>query len=201
MKTIFIDFGNVIGYFDHMRAVQPLSRSSPFDPVTLEKMLYGGSEEDAYEAGKLTTNQYVEFALKAGQFTISAETFLFHFADIFTPNPDVCELIPALAKNYRLVLASNTNDAHYRKYSAMFESELSHFSALCPSHWLGHRKPKPEYYLAANREANAAPQECLFIDDIPKNIDAAINTVSWQGLCYRPGDILRERLKEYGVKV
>jgi glucose-1-phosphatase len=201
IKTIFLDFGNVIGFFDHNRAVGPLAEHSPFDAVTLEKMIYGGPEEDAYERGKLSTEEFVDFAMKAGQFTVSRATFLHHFADIFTPNPDVCELIPLLAKHYRLVLASNTNEAHYLKYSTMFERELSVFSALCPSHIVGHRKPHPDYYVACQQHAAAQPSECLFVDDIAKNIDAAVSSVGWQGLLYRKGNTLRQRLNQFGIAV
>jgi HAD superfamily hydrolase (TIGR01509 family) len=201
MKTIFLDFGNVIGHFDHMRAISQMTPYTPIPPVELEKILYGGPEEDAYEAGRIGTAEYVEFALRAGKIDLPAEQFLTFFADIFTPNPDVCDLIPSLAERYRLVLASNTNDAHYRRYTAMFERELSHFSALCPSHTVGARKPRREYFEAVHRAAEADPKDCLFIDDLEKNTLAAEQTVGWKGLLYRPGDRLADRLKVFGVEV
>jgi glucose-1-phosphatase len=201
IRTIFFDFGNVLGFFDHLRAMRPLAMHSPRDPVTLEKIIYGGPEEDAYERGKLTTAAFTDFAMRAGQFTTTREAFLFHFADIFTPNPDVCELIPALTKRYRLVLASNTNEAHYAKYSVMFEAELSHFAARGPSHLVGYRKPQPDYFRVLQAMADAAPGECLFVDDLPVNIAAAEATVGWQGLLYRPGDRLRDRLRDFGIEI
>lgn len=201
MKTIFLDFGNVIGHFDHMRAVSQMAPYTPIPPVQLEKILYGGPEEDAYEAGRISTEEYVEFALRAGQLDLSPELFLAFFADIFSPNPDVCDLIPQLSKRYRLVLASNTNEAHYRRYTAMFKHELSYFSMLCPSHVVGSRKPRPEYFSEVHRAAEADPKDCLFIDDLEKNTSAAERTVGWKGLLYRPGDRLSERLKVFGVEV
>lgn len=201
IRTLFFDFGNVLGFFDHLRAMRPLAAHSTLDPVTLEKKIYGGPEEDAYERGKLTTDEFTDFAMRAGGFTATREAFLFHFADIFSPNPDVCDLIPALGKHYRLVLASNTNEAHYAKYAVMFERELSHFAARCPSHWVGYRKPQAEYFHACQAVADAAPHECLFIDDLPLNIAAAEATVGWRGLLYRRGDRLRERLAECGLDV
>ena len=201
MKTIFFDFGNVIGHFDHFRAVSQMAPFTPIAPIALEKILYGGPEEDAYEAGRISTAEYVKFALRAGQIDLPPERFLHFFADIFTPNPDVCDLIPVLAKRYRLVLASNTNDAHYRKYSVQFERELSYFSVRCPSHEIGFRKPHPDYFVATHREANAEPYECLFVDDIVHNTAAAEQSVGWKGLLYRPGDILADKLRAFGVEV
>ncbi|MFO0936786.1 MAG: HAD-IA family hydrolase [Gemmataceae bacterium] len=201
MKTIFFDFGNVIGYFDHMRAINQMAPYTPIPPVALEKLLYGGPEEDAYEAGRISTKEYVDFALRAGQIDLPPEQFLYYFADIFTKNPDVCDLIPRLAKRYRLVLASNTNDAHYQRYTAMFEHELSFFSARCPSHEIGFRKPRPEYYHATHRAAQAEPSECLFVDDLPRNTIAAAESVGWNVLVYRPGDSIVEKLSAIGVHV
>lgn len=201
MKTILIDFGNVIGYFDHMRAINQMAPYTPIEPITLEKILYGGPEEDAYEAGRISTEEYVKFALTAGKIDLPPERFLQFFADIFTPNPDVCDIIPLLAKSYRLVLASNTNDAHYRTYTEMFRKELAHFSALCPSHEVGARKPRPQYYEMTHRSTLAEPHECLFIDDLERNTKAATDTVGWNCLIYRPGDRLAEKLRSFGVEV
>lgn len=201
MKTIFFDFGNVIGFFNHMKAMQPLSERSSLDALQLEKIIYGGPEEDAYERGVMSTDAFVDFAMSVGKFDVTREQFLFHFADIFTPNPDVCDLIPQLAKRYRLVLASNTNEAHYHRYSHMFASELSHFAARCPSHWVGYRKPQSEYFHACQKSAEAEPRDCLFVDDLPVNISAAEATFGWKGLLYRRGDSLQKRLAEYGVIV
>jgi FMN phosphatase YigB (HAD superfamily) len=201
MKTIFLDFGNVIGYFDHMRAISQMAPYSPIPPVELEKILYGGPEEDAYEAGRIGTAEYVDFALRAGKINLSPERFLASFADIFTPNPDVCDLIPILAKRYRLILASNTNDAHYRRYSDQFARELAHFSALCPSHEIGSRKPHVTYFEAVHRVGEADPSDCIFIDDLEKNTSAAERSVGWKGVIYRPGDRLADRLRSFGVEV
>jgi putative hydrolase of the HAD superfamily len=201
MKTILLDFGNVIGFFDHMKAVESLSRYSPIPADQLERLLYGGPEEDAYESGKISTDQYVDFAMSAGRFTCSRQTFLDHFAEIFTPNPEICRIIPELARNYRLVLASNTNDAHYRKYCRQFARELEYFSARCPSHEIGTRKPKEAYYRATHVAVNAEPHECLFLDDLERNTRAAEASVGWKTLVYQPGQGILRQLRELGIAI
>jgi len=40
--------------------------------------------------------------------------------------------------------------------------------------------------------------ECLFIDDKPENVQAAIQH-GWQGIVYRDFDDLRAQLREVGV--
>ncbi|MEO2087982.1 MAG: HAD-IA family hydrolase, partial [Gemmataceae bacterium] len=120
--------------------------------------------------------------------------------DIFTPNPEVCDLIPKLKKHHRLVLASNTNDAHYRKYCDQFADVLTHFDERCPSHLVGHRKPHREYFEHCQQHADAAPHECLFIDDYPSNIEAA-KAFGWNCVSYRPDESLADRLRDMGVQL
>src|SRR5438874_2199991 len=111
IRTIFFDFGNVVAFFDHDRALREFARFTDMDPTELGLTLYGGTLEDDYECGKLTTAEYVREALLNCRLTCTPEQFLSFYDKIFWANPEVCELIPRLKPRYRVVLASNTNDA------------------------------------------------------------------------------------------
>src|SRR5262245_49731575 len=120
IRTIFIDFGNVVAFFDHHRAT---ARLAPFTDMTepeLFRTLYGRQVEDDYEHGRITTEEYVTGAIKAARLTSTPDDFVCAFQPIFIPNPEILDLIPRLKPKYRLVLASNTTDAHYRKYCGQF---------------------------------------------------------------------------------
>jgi len=199
MRTIFIDFGNVMGFFDHRRAVAQLVAHSPLDADALDRAVYGGDAMDDYESGRTTTAEFFAIARAAGRLTCTQAEFVRAFADIFTRNDAVCELIPALAKRYRLVLASNTCDAHYLRYSEDFADVLSHFSALCTSHEARARKPSPAYYHYCQARAEAAPHECAFLDDLPQNVVAA-EAHGWRGVLYHPRLDLRAELLAAGVE-
>lgn len=200
MKTLFIDFGNVIGFFDHQRAVRQLVAYGPLTARELTEILYGDMIEEPFEAGQLTTEEYVHAAIRLGLLDCTPEQFLAAFVDIFTPNPEVCELIPKLASRYRLVLASNTNDAHFRKYCDEFRDVIQHFDELCPSHRVGWRKPHPNYFEHCQRVAQAEPHECLFIDDVAVNTEAATNH-GWKTILYRPGNHLVSQLRDHGIEL
>jgi glucose-1-phosphatase len=200
MRTVFIDFGNVIAFFDHQRAVAKLSRYTDLPAHELTLALYGGVLEEDYECGRTTTAEYIRLATRDGRLTCTPDEFEAAFVDIFTPNPEVCALIPKLKARHRLVLASNTNDAHYRKYTEQFADVLAHFDERCPSHQVGHRKPHREYFEHCQRHADAAPHECLFIDDYPSNIEAA-KAFGWTCVAYRPDERLSDRLRDLGVEL
>ena len=200
MRTIFLDFGNVIAHFDHQRAVAKLAGFTPLPPHELTLALYGGVLEEDYETGRISTTEYIRLATRDGQLTCSPAEFEAAFVDIFTRNADVCDLIPRLAKTNRLVLASNTNDAHYRKYCEQFADVLGHFAAKCPSHHARGRKPHPEYFTYCQRHTPHPPAECVFVDDMPSNVEAA-KKHGWRAVLYRPGEDLAEGLRAAGVEI
>ena len=200
IRTIFFDFGNVVGFFDHDRAIRELARFTDMSPTELGLQLYGGPLEDDYECGKLTTEEYVREALLNGRLRCTPERFLSLYDKIFWPNPEVCELIPKLKPKYRLVLGSNTNEAHFYRYTQDFKQVLSHFEHLVASHHAGSRKPHPEFFEYAKRYAEAEPRECVFVDDLPVNIEAA-NRAGFKGVVYLPDGMLAARLKAAGVDI
>lgn len=200
MKTLFLDFGNVVAHFDHQRAVRRLVAFTPLSAAELTAVLYDGPLETDYEAGRLTTAEYVAAALRDGRLACSPDEFVARYVDIFTRNPDVCDLLPALARRYRLVLASNTNDAHFTKYAAQFADDLTAFAHLGTSHHAGARKPHPEFFAHLQRYADAPPEECAFVDDLPVNV-AAAGRHGWRGVLYRPGDHLADKLRHAGIPV
>jgi glucose-1-phosphatase len=198
MKTVFIDFGNVIGFFDHTRAVRQLEQYSHLEAQALDLAIYGEDDFDEYESGTITCEQFFAGAKSRAGLNCTQAEFYRCFADIFTRNDEVCDVIPTLAARYRLVLASNTCLAHYERYSADYADVLSHFAARCTSFEAGHRKPKRDYYTYCQTFAEAQPHECFFLDDLERNIDAA-KAHGWHGLVYKPNMGLRDRLQKLGL--
>ena len=58
IRTIVFDFGNVVAFFDHGRAVRRLARFTDMDAVELALQLYGSPIEDQYERGQLSTDDH-----------------------------------------------------------------------------------------------------------------------------------------------
>jgi putative hydrolase of the HAD superfamily len=200
IRTLFFDFGNVLGFFDHMRAIEKLTQYTDLNAIELSLQLYGGPVVDDYEIGKISTEEYVREAKLNGRLTCTQEEFLACFCDIFWRNSEVCDLIPRLKPRYRLVLASNTVDAHFRRYCADYADVFSHFNHLVASHHAGARKPHIEFYAYAQQFALAERDECLFVDDLPVNIETA-ERFGWKGIVYRPEGTLADKLRAAGVEL
>src|SRR5438876_833330 len=73
--------------------------------------------------------------------------FLAHtVGDVFWPNPEVCDLVPRLSARYRILLGSNTNALHARRFLKQFANVFRHFNHLVLSYEIGLRKPDADFY-------------------------------------------------------
>ncbi len=200
IKTVIFDFGNVVAFFDHGRAVARLSEYTDMDSVELTLILYGSAIEDAYERNKIDTDEYLREGMLNGRLNCTKEQFLAAFADIFWRNDEVCRLIPQLKPKYHVLLASNTTRAHFDAYAKQFADVLCHFDHLGTSFDARARKPEREFFAHIQRHAQAEPGECLFIDDLPTNVEEA-ERFGWKGIAYRADNTLADKLRAAGVEV
>src|SRR3954466_8509705 len=103
MQTLIFDFGNVVAFFDHYRA---LAKMQPFTDLSQEAMyqsVYLGELEDLFEKGAMQEAEFLQRVTDLWRLRCEAPLLSEAVADIFEPNPEVCDLIPRLAARYRLV--------------------------------------------------------------------------------------------------
>ena len=200
IHTIIFDFGNVVGFFDHQRAIDRLKPYTPLSSEDIRRRVYAGNIEDDYESGRMSTADFAEAILKLCEIDRTPEQYIEAFTDIFWENPDVLEVIPKLKSRYRILLASNTNDAHYRKFKVQFADHLDHFHFLGTSFEAGVRKPAAGFYEYIQARAGCQRSQCLFVDDLPANVEAAIR-FGWNAVVYGKGTRLSELLAGCGIRL
>jgi putative hydrolase of the HAD superfamily len=199
IRTILFDFGNVVAFFDHDRALRRLLTHTDRPAEELWRLVYQDRLAERYECGQATTDELFAVARDRGGLRCSRAEFVDAFCDIFWPNPPMAELIPRLKGNgYRIVLASNTNAAHYERYREQFKELLSHFDAIAVSHEAGARKPDPAFFEYAHRLAGSERNECLFVDDLSANVTAA-GEFGWNAIHYTRFDDLIPNLRRMGI--
>lgn len=198
IKTIIFDFGNVIGFFDPRRVSERLAAHAEMVVHELHSYLYGGPLEEAYELGRLTTEEFLHQLRTTCGLRCSQEVLLQIYPDMFWPNQDVCEFVPRLKPRYRLLLLSNTNDLHARHFQQQFADTFQHFDALVFSHEVGVRKPQRGIFEHCLRLAACAPEECLFIDDLPANV-AGAQALGWHGIVYRDFADFQRQMESLGI--
>ena len=201
--ALIFDFGNVIAYFDFVRATTRLGAPLGLSGLELYERLgplgFAGLLAE-FERGRLTGREFSTRVASMIETTIDHDEFVAAWVDIFTPNESILPLIDALkAQGYSLFLGSNTNDLHATHFRVQFGSTLRSFDRLVLSHEVGHIKPSAQFFLACAAAASAAPEDCVFIDDLAENI-AGARAAGLTGLVYQSTPQLIADLQALGIR-
>lgn len=200
--ALIFDFGNVVAHFDYNRAADVLGRRAGLTGAALMERVRGRGFAQLvreFESGRIAAEEFSRGMAELAGLEFSHAEFAAAWADIFTLNEPVARLVAELkACGHRLVLGSNTNDLHAAQFRRQFAGTLAHFDRLVLSYEVGHVKPASEFYLACATAADAAPADCVFIDDLAENVEGA-RAAGLAALLYREPAELRADLRRLGV--
>lgn len=164
------DIGNVIVGVDFLPALRRLAPAEPNQSVRLIQQVL--ERKDEFEAGRIEADDYFPWAAKTLGYKGSQEDFISAWVDIFSPNPPMWDCIEQLHRaGHRLLLFSNTNQAHWNFLRAQYPV-FARFSGAILSYETGHIKPEDEIYQLAINRYGLKPQATGYIDDLPANIGA-----------------------------
>ena len=128
---------------------------------------------DTYERGKIKSSKFYDEIKRIFRLErLSFSEFSEKFCNIFSPNRKVLDLYSTLKDKFTLFYLSNTCEMHVdyldRKYGL-----FNLFDGGVFSYKVGYRKPENEVYSILLDKTRKSPKECIFIDDIKENIEAA----------------------------
>jgi len=125
------------------------------------------------------------------------DRFVRWWCDVFRPMPGAEGLLREVAAATRVGLLSDTDPLHWEH-----ERRAEPWLDLVPNPTLSFRigllKPDPGCYLEAARSVGLAPADCLFVDDLPRNVAGALS-VGMQAVRFNGIEALRAELIERGV--
>ena len=100
------------------------------------------------------------------------------------------DYVESLKKNYKIHMLSNAIDldAGNSDWEHLIHKQ---FDTIYKSFGIGHKKPNKEAYLHVLEKINAKSEECIFVDDLQVNIDAA-NNLGMKGILYTNLNQLKE---------
>ena len=173
IKAVIFDLGRVIVPFDFMRGYAKLAPLCGIPAAEIPARLATTDLVQRYESGGIESRDFVRELSRHLNFETTYEGFCDIWTSIFLPETLVSDaLLEGIARNYRLVLLSNTNAIHFEMVRANY-SLLRHFHAFVLSHEVGAMKPLPLIYQRAVEAAGCRPEECFFTDDIPAYVEGA----------------------------
>ena len=174
IRNIVFDMGNVLLFYEP----KPYIAREISDPEAgrlLFDACFGGSEWKQLDAGTITEEE----ALASMQTHVPPELrgdlarLFAGWPDCMSPVPGMEEVVAAIQeKGFRCLVLSNASvrfPVLVERFSILRRIEERFVSAYY--HLL---KPSHEIYERFLQEFSLNPQECLFFDDLQKNVDGAI---------------------------
>jgi HAD superfamily hydrolase (TIGR01509 family) len=200
IHAVIFDFGNVICTFDLQ---QFLMRISPFSKKSLSELqgILPSFRDVAieYETGLITSDHFFEEIRKRSELSISKQEFIKAYCKIFVPIPTTFDLVRRLKKSYKLGLVSNTSEWHYQ-YGIRPVAIFPLFDAVTLSFEVKAMKPARAMYDDILAKLAVDPPECVFVDDIKENVDAAID-LGMYGIHYISPEVLLGSLHDLNVVI
>jgi glucose-1-phosphatase len=173
IKAVIFDLGRVIVPFDLNRGYVRLSPLCGIPATEIPKRIAPTGLVQRFESGEIAPRDFVNGLSKHLNLNTTYENFCEIWSSIFLPYTLIPEAtIEGIARNYRLVLLSNTNALHFEMIRENYPL-LRHFHALVLSYQVGAMKPLPLIYRRAIEAAGCLPAECFFTDDMPAYVAAA----------------------------
>jgi FMN phosphatase YigB (HAD superfamily) len=172
-RCVIFDVGRVIIRVDLSRSMGSLGQRDGLSHAQVLRELEADARWADWQEGRMTPRDWHAHLAKKLQFTYDFDEFCAIWNGVLAPGqilPDA--LFERLAAKCRLVLLSNTDPIHVAHFEANY-SFVRHFHVRIYSCRVGSSKPSPAIYHRALREAEAMPEETLFIDDMPENASAA----------------------------
>ncbi len=173
IKSIIFDLGKVIIPFEFERAYRHFEAHTGLTTPEIRRRLGEADLYRQFESGLLEPPEFVERVGGCLGMSISYEDFCPMWTSIFLPDPLLTEeLLEGLARNYKLVLLSNTNAIHFEMIRETYPL-LRHFHEFVLSYRVGVMKPSRAIYERAVAASACQAEECLFFDDMAENVEAA----------------------------
>lgn len=173
IDVLLFDLGNVLIYFSHERMFSQVGTLTGQPPAVVKSWFSDLGLLVLLESGKLTPAQFASEVRDRSFLTFTDDQLCAAMSDIFTTNEEMVALLPEIKnRGKKIVLVSNTSAIHY-EWEIRKNGWLTLFDEKILSHEVGAMKPDPAFYRAAIKAAGIPPERCLFIDDIPANLEGA----------------------------
>ena len=173
IKCIIFDIGKVLIDFDFRHASAVIAEDAGTTPDELEAFLLKQNIFPKLDAGIITVDDLIEMLRKKYGLEMPLEEIKRVWCSIFTgETPGMRKLLEQTGEKYELACLSNINHVHYEFIRDNY-TVLDLFRRQFISYRMKLAKPDPAIFESALRELRYAPEECVFIDDLPENVSGA----------------------------
>lgn len=192
------DLGNVLIDLAFDRVVSNICRDAELPGEELVELLEGPGGYRDLERGAVSFAGLHELLRDRAGYTASLESFRELWADFFAGiTPGMEELVRRVREQYRVGFLSNSNEVHAEVIPKMFPSLFRDEDVMIFSHEHSCAKPDPRMFRKALEILRAEGPDCLYVDDIEANVEAA-RSAGMIAFHFRGADALAEELQKGG---
>jgi putative hydrolase of the HAD superfamily len=182
IEVVISDFGGVLTtpLLDSFMAFQDETGITPENLGTAMAAITaanGGNPLFELERGEITEAAFLDLLAGGLEPLLEHRPELHRFKEIYFealhPNPPMIELMRELGeRGYTMAMLTN----NVREWEPLWRSMLpvdEIFETVVDSAFVGCRKPESRIYAIALERIGAAPESCLFVDDVQVNCEGA----------------------------
>ena len=200
IRNVVFDMGNVLVKFDPGFFMTREGITDPADRETVYRELFHSVEWAQMDLGVLTEDTVEPIVLPRVPAHLRGQVrhLLHNWAVPREMVPGMEEIVGRLKKaGYRIYLLSNASVSQPDYWNQL---PVSHFfDGTLVSAFVKTVKPNPVIYRIFTEEFGLKDEECVFIDDAPINVAAAVSC-GWKGIVFNQDSAeLEAKLKTMGV--
>jgi len=181
IKNLIFDLGGVILDLSVPATLDSFARLSGLGREKVEDLFYANAGFLKYEKGLLSDADFRDFVREIYSVKATDAQLDACWNAMLVGIPLVkLQLLSRLMNRYQVFLLSNTNSIHLEYINHVILPGVTGGTSLDPffhktyySHVMKKRKPDAEIFEQVLQENNLLPEETLFLDDHPKNIEGA----------------------------
>jgi putative hydrolase of the HAD superfamily len=197
IDAVILDLGNVLAFHDNTKLFAEMARLFDTTPEAMKGRLEDGLWERVNRGQVPGDALRVELQSRLGK-EVSPQAWFDTWNCHFTVNEPMVGTVQFLVGQVKLVLLSNTHDAHMA-YLRPRLPVLEQFDALVLSYEVGHVKPERAIYERALAAAGTLPWKTVFFDDV-KAYAAAATQVGMHGRVFTSVEQFTEDLAKLGFR-
>lgn len=202
IKAIIFDVGGVCLEDNPMVFLGKLEEKAGMSKKELYFLTWDTKEwRLLYQKGLLTEKQLLEVLKKKGMVKEDVLIYIMKNGrkEILRPMPEVLKFIEKLKKRYKVYALSNV-DRESVEYVKKKISIYNVFDDAVLSCEIGMAKPEQEIYKYVLKRFVLKPEECIFIDNRPKNVEGA-RKVGIKSILFESIEQIKRDLAKLGVNV
>jgi len=171
IRAVFFDLGGVIVRTEHQAPRQGLAERFGMDYEDIEKIVFGSPSAARASVGEITEEEHWQAVMKTLKQPADAyEKIRDEFFGGDVVDRSIVDLLRSLKPTHHVGLISNAWDG-LRAYiqREKFDDAFHHMTISAEAKVA---KPSAKIYHIALEQAGASPNEAVFVDDMPENIEA-----------------------------